>query len=123
MMFDSMQSAMPHVRTNRLRALAIGTRERQPAAPELPTFAEAGYPGFEAIAWWGMFAPAGTPKAIVKKLHDEIVKALQAPDIRERLQGLGAIPVGNTGAEFTTQIKAAIDRYMKMARDANIRSE
>lgn len=123
MMFDSMQSAMPHVRSNRLRAIAIGTKERQAAAPDVPTFVEAGYPDFEAIAWWGMFAPAGTPKAIVKKLHDEIVKALKAPEVRERLQALGAIPVGNTGEEFAVQIKTAIDRYVKVARESNIRSE
>lgn len=123
MMFDSMQSVMPHVRGGRLRALAIGTSERQAAAPGVPTFAESGYPQFEAIAWWGMFAPAGTPKAVVKKLHDEIVKALQAPDVRERLQALGAIPVGNTGEEFAVQIKTAIDRYVKVARDANVKAE
>ncbi len=123
MMFDSMQSAMPHVRSQRLRAIAIGTKERQTAAPDVPTFVEAGYPDFEAIAWWGMFAPAGTPGAIVKKLHDEIVKALKAPEVRERLQALGAIPVGNTGAEFAVQIKTAIDRYVKVARESNIRSE
>ena len=123
MMFDSMQSAMPHVRANRLRAIAIGTRVRQAAAPDVPTFVESGYTDFEAIAWWGMFAPAGTPKAIVKRLHDEIVAALWAPEVRERLQSLGAIAVGNTSEEFAVQIRSAINRYVKVARDSNIRGE
>lgn len=123
MMFDSMQSAMPHVRANRLRAIAIGTKTRQTAAPEVPTFAESGYPDFEAVAWWGILAPAATPKAIVNKLHEEIVKALKAPDVRERLLALGANPVGKNSAEFAADLKRDIDRYVKVARDSNIRSE
>lgn len=123
MMFDSMQSAMPSVRANRLRAIAIGTKVRQAAAPDVPTFAESGYPDFEAIAWWGVFAPVGTPAVIVNKLHQEITKALNTPDVRERLLALGANPVGKASAEFAADLKRDIDRYVKVARDANIRSE
>ena len=123
LMFDSMQSAMPGVRAGRMRAIAIGTKTRQAAAPDVPTFAEAGFGDFEAIAWWGVFAPAGTPKVIVDKLHQEIVRALNAPDVRERLLALGANPVGKGSAEFAADLKRDIDRYVKVARDSNIRSE
>lgn len=123
MMFDSMQSAMPGVRAGRLRAIAIGTKTRQSAAPDVPTFGESGYPDFEAIAWWGVFAPAGTPNAIVGKLHQEIVKALKLPDVRERLLALGANPVGKDSAEFGADLKRDIDRYVRVARESNIRGE
>lgn len=123
MMFDSMQSAMPSVRAGRLRAIAIGTRTRQSAAPDVSTFIEAGYGDFEAIAWWGVLAPRDTPQAIVNKLHQEIVLALKTPEVRERLLALGANPVGKNSAEFAADLKRDIDRYVKVARDANIRAE
>jgi len=123
LMFDSMQSAMPGVRAGRMRAIAIGTKTRQAAASDVPTFAEAGFGDFEAIAWWGVFAPAGTPKVIVDKLHQEIVRALNAPDVRARLLALGANPVGKGSAEFAADLKRDIDRYVKVARESNIRGE
>lgn len=121
--FDSMPSSMPHVRGNRLRALAIGSPKRSAVAPEIPTFAEAGLPGFAASTWFGLFAPANTPRPIVMQLHAEIVKALAIPEIRNRLESVGAEPAGNTPDQFTAQIRSDIDRYVKVAREANIRAE
>ena len=123
LMFDSMQSAMPGVRAGRMRVIAIGTKTRQPAAPEVPTFAESGFGDFEAIAWWGVFAPAGTPKAIIGLLHKEITAALKSPEVSERLQALGANPVGKGSDEFAADLRRDIDRYVKVARESNIRSE
>ena len=94
-----------------------------PQAEAVPTFAEAGLPDFETLAWFGLFAPAKTPMPIVRRLHGEIVKALAQPDVRERLEALGAIPVGNTPEEFAAQIKATIDVQVKVARVGNIRAE
>jgi tripartite-type tricarboxylate transporter receptor subunit TctC len=120
---DTLTSALPHVRTKRLRALAIGTPQRYKAAPDIPTFAEAGYPQFEPLGWWGFLAPANTPQPIVARLNEEIRKALAAPDVRERLEATGAIPVGNSAEEFAQQIKTSVDIYVKVARNANIRAE
>ncbi len=121
--FDSTQSQIAHVRAKRLRALAMGSATRAPSMPEVPTFAEAGMPDFEAVAWWGLFGPAKLPRPIVDALHAETVKALATPDVRERLAGLGAIPVGNTPEAFAAQVKATIDLHVKIARTANIKAE
>jgi tripartite-type tricarboxylate transporter receptor subunit TctC len=120
---DTLTSALPHVRTKRLRALAIGTAQRYRAAPDIPTFAEAGYPQFEPVGWWGFLAPANTPQPLVNKLNEEIRKALAAAEVRERLEATGAIPVGNSPDEFAKQIKTNVDIYVKVARAANIRAE
>lgn len=120
---DTLTSALPHVRTKRLRALAIGTAQRYRAAPDIPTFAEAGYPQFEPVGWWGFLAPANTPQPIVDRLNGEIRKALAAAEVRERLEATGAIPAGNSPDEFAKQIKTNVDIYVKVARAANIRAE
>jgi tripartite-type tricarboxylate transporter receptor subunit TctC len=120
--FDSMQSAMPQVRAKRLRALAIGSDTRSPVAPDVQTFTEAGYP-FDTSGWYGMFAPAGTPQAIITKLHEEIVRALKSAEVRERIESTGAYTVGNRPEEFARQIKSDIARYVKVARSRNIRAE
>jgi hypothetical protein len=92
LMFDTMLSAMPQVKTGKLRALAVTSAARSPAAPELPTVAESGLPGYEAIAWNGLLAPAGTPQDVVAKLNAEVKKALEVPEVKERFaaQGFGA---------------------------------
>ena len=121
--FDSTQSQIQHIRAKRLRALAIGTPARVAIAPDLPTFAEEGLPNFEAIAWFGLFVPAKMPAPLVSRLHGEIVKALAHPEVRERLEALGAIPVGNTPQEFAAQIKATIDVYVKVAHEGKIQAQ
>jgi tripartite-type tricarboxylate transporter receptor subunit TctC len=120
---DTLTSALPHVRTKRLRALAIGTSQRYRAAPDIPTFAEAGYAQFEPVGWWGFLAPANTPQPVVIKLNEEIRRALAAAEVRERLEATGAIPVGNSPEEFAKQIKTNVEIYAKVAREANIRAE
>ena len=122
-MFDTTTSALPMVRVNRLRALAIGTPARYGAAPDVPTFTEAGYPQFQPIGWWGFLAPAKTPRAIVDKINAEIQKALASPDVRERIESTGAVPAPTTPEAFAARIKADVDTYVRVAREANIHAE
>jgi len=123
MIFDSMQSQMPQLRAHRLRALGLAAPKRSPAAPDVPTLAEAGLPGVEGGSWYGLLAPAGTPRAIIDKLHAEILRALAAADIRERLDSVGTEPVGNTPEEFALQIRNDIVKWGRVVRAANIRAE
>jgi tripartite-type tricarboxylate transporter receptor subunit TctC len=121
--FDSTQSAMPYVRAGRLRALGIAGLKRSPAAPEIPTISESGVEGFEVGSWYGLVAPAGTPREIVQKLHGEVVKALALPEVRERILSVGTEPVGNTPEEFAAQIRSDIAKWSKVAREARMRPE
>ncbi|MGC2519087.1 MAG: tripartite tricarboxylate transporter substrate-binding protein, partial [Burkholderiales bacterium] len=121
--FDSMQSTMPFIRARRLRALGLGALKRSPAAPDLPTIAESGLPGFEVGSWYGLLAPANTPREIVAKLHAEMVKALALPDIREYIMSVGTEPLGNSPEEFAAQIRSDLVKWSKVARAANIRPE
>ena len=121
MLFDNMPSALPHVKAGKLRGIAVSTLKRSPVAPELPTVAESGLPGFEVSVWFSVLAPANTPKEIVSRLNTTLVKALQAPDTRERLATQGAEPIGNTPDEFTAVMKRDIAKWAKVVKDANIR--
>ena len=121
MMFDNMPSALPHVKAGKLRGIAVSTLKRSPVAPEIPTVAESGLPGFEVSVWFSVLAPANTPKEIVSRLNTTLVKALQAPDTRERLATQGAEPIGNTPDEFTAVMKRDIAKWAKVVKDANIR--
>jgi len=116
LMFDNLPSAMPHIKSGRLKALAVTSATRSTALPELPTVAEAGGPalkGYEASSWFGLLAPAGTPMDIVNRVQQETAKALASPALKERLQAQGAIPSGNTPAEFA---KLIADESAKWAR-------
>ena len=121
--FDILQSTLPHIRTKRLRALAIGSTRRAPVAPEIPTFAEAGFPDIIASAWYGLFAPANTPRDIVMKLHGEAVKALALPEIRDHFERAGIEPIGSTPEQFAQQVRSDIAKFGKIAREAGIRAE
>lgn len=121
--FDALQATLAHVRSKRLRALAIGAPGRVPIAAEIPTFAEAGYPQFLASAWFGLFAPANTSREIVVRLNAEAVKALALPDIREHFQRAGMSTIGNTPEQFAQQVRADIARFVKIAREAGIRAD
>ncbi len=112
--------ALPQVKAGKLRALAITSARRSVLAPELPTVAELGFPGFEGIGWFGWLAPAHTPAAIVNLLNREIVRILRLPDMRERLIGLGADPVGNTIREFADYIKSERAKWARVIKQANI---
>jgi tripartite-type tricarboxylate transporter receptor subunit TctC len=122
-MAGTMVTTVPQIRAGRLRGLGITTTERNNAAPEIPTVAEAGLPGFESVQWYGLLAPANTPKDIVNRLHGEMVKILQQPEIRQRFAGDGADPVGNTPDQFAAYIKTELTKWAKVARDAGIKQE
>ena len=121
MMFSATVGALPLAREGRLRALAVTTLKRFPAAPELPTIAESGYPGFEVASWSGLLAPAGTPSTIVGRLHLETVKALAVPDLRAKLSDLGLEGMGSSPDEFAAAIKSEIPKWAKVIKDAGIK--
>jgi tripartite-type tricarboxylate transporter receptor subunit TctC len=121
MYFGTTPSTMPHVRTGKLRALGVTTAKRTPAAPDVPTIAESGLPGYEQSAWHGLLAPAGTPEAIITKLHAEVVRALRSKDVAERFAVQGIDVIGSSPAEFAAFIKQDLAKYEKLVKTANIR--
>ena len=121
MMCTSPLAAMPHVKAGKLRALGMTSASRSRAAPDLPTVAEQGLPGYESSLWYALLAPAATPQTIIKRLHAETVKILKMPDISELLLSQGAEPVGNSPQELSRFIKSDIDRWTKVINGANIR--
>ena len=121
-MFSAL-SVLPMVRDGRRRALAVTSLKRTLAAPEFPTIAESGYPGFEATSWQGLFAPARTPTTIIGKLHLETVKALAQPDLRAKLADLGLEGIGNSPDEFAAIIKAEIPKWAKVIKNAGIKAD
>ncbi len=123
MAFLTMSAALPPVRGGKLRALAVTSLRRSSAAPELPTIAESGYPGFEFTAWQGLLAPARTPATIVGKLHLETVKALALPDLRAKFADLGIEGVGNSPDEFAALIKSEIPKWAKVIKESGIKPD
>ena len=121
--FTNILAVLPHVNAGRLKAIAVTSGKRANAAPNIPTLAESGVPGYEATSWNGMFAPAKTPRAIIDKLHAEVVKALHSPDVREKLVAMGSDPVGSTPEQFHAFIKQEHARWGRVIRDNNIRAE
>jgi len=122
-MCENIPGTLPFVKAGRLRALAITDRKRSPLLPEMPTLDESGLKGYEIVGWNGLFVPAGTPPAVVNKLHAAAVKALALPDVRERLATMGADGIGNTPQQFTAFIKSEIAKWAKVVKDAGIRIE
>ena len=114
---------MPHVKTGKLRALAVGSPKRSANFPEIPTFAEAGLVGFEVIAWQGLVGPAGMPPDVVKRLNDAFNKTMAMPEVRERLLGGGLDPVGGTPDEFGRFIRSEIVKWSKIAKDVGAKAE
>ncbi len=121
LMFDNMPSALPQVKGGTLKALAVTTATRSPAMPDLPTVAEAGVPGFEASSWFGVFAPAGTPKEIVAKLQTEIARILKSPEMTERLAQQGAVAVGNTPDEFGAYVQSELVKWAGVVKASGAR--
>ncbi|MFT3663781.1 Bug family tripartite tricarboxylate transporter substrate binding protein [Piscinibacter sp.] len=117
LMFDNLPSAMPHIKSGKLKALAVTSAERSAALPDLPTVAEAGpLPGFEASSWFGLLAPAGTPAEVVNRLQQETAKALATPALKERLQAQGAIPSGMSPADFAKFIGAETKKWTAVVK-------
>ena len=112
---------LTHVRAGRVRGLAVTSAKRIPAAPNVPTIAEAALPGFEVTTWFGVMLPAGTPGPIVNKLHPAFMAALKAPDVRERLAAENLDIVGSTPAEFAAFVKAEIPRWAKVVKASGAR--
>lgn len=120
LMFNSLPAVLPLVKSDRLRALAVASDKRAPTLPDLPTFAEAGLAGFEAGSWYGVLAPAGTPRDVITRLHAETLRMLALPDIKQKLAAEGAEAIGNSPEEFAAQIHRDIARWAKVAREAKI---
>jgi tripartite-type tricarboxylate transporter receptor subunit TctC len=120
--FDTMAAAAPHVKSGKLRAMAVSSAARQPAFPEVPTAEEAGLPGYIVTTWYGVFAPPTTPAPIVARLHAELVKAMQAPDVRSKLEGIGADrSFSRTPADFAALVRADTARYAKIVKDIGLK--
>jgi tripartite-type tricarboxylate transporter receptor subunit TctC len=123
MMFSPIAIVLPVVREGKLRALAVTSLKRFSVAPELPTIAESGYPGFEVTGWIGLLAPARTPATIVGKLHLETVKALALPDLRAKLADLGMEGIGDSPGEFAAVIKSGIPKWAKVIKESGIKPD
>lgn len=122
-MFDAIPATLPQVKAGRLRGLGIATLKRSQFLPELPTIAEAGYPGFEAVGWIGIAAPAKTPAPVLDKLNAEMVKILNEPDVKERLATLAFTPVGDSRAQFAAFIKAEIAKWGKAVKESGAKAD
>ena len=116
-------AAAPHVRSGKLRALAVIAPQRLAALPEVPTVAEAGLAGFEVTTWYGILAPAGTPRPIIARLNTELVKVMHSPEMKERLAGIGTDPVTSTPEEFAAYIQAEIGKWGDVIRKAKLRAD
>jgi tripartite-type tricarboxylate transporter receptor subunit TctC len=119
--FDNVLSSAPHVKGGRLRAIAVSTRHRSSAMPDVPTVAESGLPGFEVAVWQGILAPAGTPVPVVEKIHADIVAVLKRPEMKERMASQGADIIGSTPQEFASFMKADLMKWAKVVKDSGAR--
>ena len=122
-MFSGFSSTLAHIKAGRLRALAVTGPKRSPALADVPTIAEQGFPGVEATAWYGVLAPAGTPKPVITRLHDELVKILKQSDVVQRLDGLGFEIVGSTPEQFGAYIRSEIKKWEKVVKASGARPD
>jgi tripartite-type tricarboxylate transporter receptor subunit TctC len=120
MAFENMPVLLPHIQAGKLRALAVTPAKRSAVLPELPTVAEAGVPGYEAAVWFGVLVPAKTPRPIVDRLHEEIMKALETPDLKARMASLGAEVVGLGPDQFASYLSAEIPKWAKVVKAAGV---
>jgi len=123
MLFDSLASAIPHIRSGKVRPLAVDAPRRSPLLPEVPTLAEAGMPEFDRYTWFGLFAPAGTPHEIIARLQSETVAALKADDVLERFASVGAEPVVSTPEQFVERIRSDAARWAEVIRAAHVKPQ
>ncbi|HET7157780.1 MAG TPA: tripartite tricarboxylate transporter substrate binding protein [Burkholderiales bacterium] len=120
MTMDNLPPYLPQIKAGKIRALAVTPAKRSPALPDVPTVAEAGVPGYVSSAWFGLVAPAATPRDVIAKLAAEAARILQLPDVKPRIAELGAEPIGSTPAEFSAHIKSEIAKWAKVIKDANV---
>lgn len=118
--FNTAPVAVPHIKSGRMRALAVTSAKRNPALPDVPTVAESGVAGYDMINWYGAVLPAGTPAAVVKRLNEVANKALQLPDVQQRLASLGADPLGGSADSFGAYIKSEIAKYAKVVKESRL---
>lgn len=123
LMFSGMSSVMPHIKANRLRALAVTGDKRSQAAPDVPTIAESGFPGFAATAWYNVAGPAGTPKPIVTRLNQEVLKALALPDVKQRLESVGFELIGSTPEKLADYTRAELKKWEKVVKASGAKPE
>lgn len=123
MMFDNIFTTLPLARSGKFRALAVSTAQRSAIAPEIPTVAEAGVPGYDANAWFGLFAPAAVPKDIITRLNAEVIRGLQTADMRERLRALGATPGSGTPEQFAAFFRNEVAKWAKVVKSAGVRAD
>lgn len=121
LLFENLISVGAHIKSGKVRVLAVGSSKRFAALPDVPTMAESGVPGYEMVLWFGVLAPAGTPNPIITKLNTEIVRALNAPDVRQRLLSQGAEPAGNSPEQFDALIKSEIKKWARVVKEAGLR--
>ncbi len=122
-MFDAIPAVLPHVKSGRLRGLGIGAAKRSPFLPDVPTIAESGFPGFEAVGWIGIAAPARTPAPVLDKLNAEIVRIINTPEMKERLATLAFTPVGDTRQQFSSFIQSEIVKWGKAVKESGAKAE
>jgi tripartite-type tricarboxylate transporter receptor subunit TctC len=124
MIFAQIPAVKAHVDSGKLRALGVASPKRSQALPNVPTIDEAGgFTGFQAVSWYALVGPAGMPPAVTAKIQSDVAKVIQLPEVRERLQGLGAEPVGSTPAELSAAIKADYDRYGTVIKRLGIKAD
>jgi tripartite-type tricarboxylate transporter receptor subunit TctC len=123
LMFGTIVALVPHIQAGKLRPLAVTSRKRSALLPEVPTLAESGLPDYQAGSWYGVLAPAGTPREIIERLHGAVIRALQQPEVSRRLAAEGAEVIGSTPEEFGAHIKSELARVGKVVRAAGIRIE
>jgi tripartite-type tricarboxylate transporter receptor subunit TctC len=122
-LFGSLPALLPHAKSGRVRAIAVGTPKRSPSLPDVPTVAESGYPGFDASLWLAFFAPAGTPAPILQRLHKEIVAAVNDPATSEALDKAGAEPITSTSADLAAMIRDGVGKYATVVKAAGVQPE
>ncbi len=121
--FPSVSTAIPYIKAGKLRALGVTTVTRTQALPDVPSIAEAGLPGYEATQWFGVLAPAATPRAIIDRLYQEVSRALRAPDVKERLSAEGAEVVASTPEGFAGYIKSETEKWTRVIKAAGIKPQ
>ena len=121
--FNTAPVAVPHIKSGKMRAIAVTSAKRNPALPDVPTVAESGVPGYDMINWYGAVVPTGTPATAINRLNADINKALKLPDVQQRLAALGADPLGGSAAEFGAYIKSEIIKYTKVVQDGKLQQQ